>query len=245
MRTDTTDTFIADEIFGHDEYKLSEKMLENEIVIDAGAHIGLFTEAVMQCGAQRVYAIEANRENYEIACLNLEKYTHQGRVVLTCGALWRSDSDEKVLYCSDYKLLSNGLLNTGGCDVLWQKQGLPIPAISLDTLLMKIVEKEQKTIRLLKIDCEGAEWPILFTAQKLQVVQEVCGEFHEYGGEFDSETPPFSVAGLQRFTIEELIKFFEERAFSFTYSRRIDWWDHLPTRWGMFFAEQHFAKPLP
>jgi hypothetical protein len=34
-------------------------------------------------------------------------------------------------------------------------------------------------VRLLKLDCEGSEWPILFTSRRLQQVREIVGEYHE------------------------------------------------------------------
>ena len=33
-------------------------------------------------------------------------------------------------------------------------------------------------MRLLKIDAEGAEYPTLLTAEKLHLVDEICGESH-------------------------------------------------------------------
>ena len=31
---------------------------------------------------------------------------------------------------------------------------------------------------MLKIDCEGAEYPILFTTTQLNYIEEICGEYH-------------------------------------------------------------------
>ena len=39
-------------------------------------------------------------------------------------------------------------------------------------------------MRLLKLDCEGAEWPILLTSRRLHLIDEIVGEFHEIGGPF-------------------------------------------------------------
>ena len=48
-----------------------------------------------------------------------------------------------------------------------------IPAENLDAWLQKY-----RRIRLLKLDCEGAEYPFLATTKELGRVDEVAGELH-------------------------------------------------------------------
>jgi FkbM family methyltransferase len=242
FREDTNDSLIFDEIFKRNAYKLPEKFLESDIIIDIGAHLGFFTSAVVQRGAQKVYAVEAETENYQLAQEYLKDHIDRGNVSLSWEAVWRSDSNEKVLYHSGYNRnfdcqITSNLVNTGGGDVIWQTHGEMVPVIAFDTLILKATEEGQKKIRLLKIDCEGSEWPILFTSNTLHLIDEICGEFHEIGGKYDALKPPFFIPGFEQFTVQELSQFFKEKNFDFT-STRLMRSDGLPSRLGMFFATQ-------
>ena len=68
-------------------------------------------------------------------------------------------------------------------------------------------------MKLLKIDVEGSEYPILFSAKQLGVVDEICGEYHNV----DSSIMPdrAKVPGVpQNFTGEGLREFFEAAGWS-------------------------------
>jgi len=39
--------------------------------------------------------------------------------------------------------------------------------------------------QLIKLDCEGAEWPGLMTSRRLGELPELLGEYHEVGGDYD------------------------------------------------------------
>ena len=84
----------------------------------------------------------------------------------------------------------------------------------------------EKHVRLLKMDCVGEEWPILLTSQRLQLIDEICGEFHEIGGEFLeinenrlSQQPVFSLGDCRKFTIDALVEHLEDAGFSVNYRR--------------------------
>ena len=108
----------------------------------------------------------------------------------------------------------------------------------------------EKQVRLLKLDCEGAEWPILLTSQRLHLIDEICGEFHEIGGQFLEinenrllEQPVFSLGNCRKFTIDALVKHLEDAGFTVSYRRH-----KRPTGalegLGLFFAtrEPHSAE---
>jgi FkbM family methyltransferase len=234
FREGTNDSLIFEGIFKYNEYKLSERFSENDIIIDIGAHIGFSIYAFIQRGARHIYAYEADFENYEMAIDHLKDYIDQRAVLLTWGAVWRSDVPEKVLYYSG-NFVENELLNTGGGNVIWHTQGNTVPAIPFDAVVLHATKKAQRRIRLLKLDCEGSEWPILFTSSTLHLIDEICGEFHEIGGKYDASIPPFSIEGFDHFTIDYLVKFLGEKGFNVTYARRIDS-NGTSSRFGMFFA---------
>jgi FkbM family methyltransferase len=234
FREGTNDSLIFEGIFKYNEYKLSERFLGNDVIIDIGAHIGFSIYAFIQRGARHIYAYEADFENYEMAIDHLRAYIDQKAVHLTWGAVWRSDVPEKVLHYSG-NFVENELLNTGGGNVIWHTQGNTVPAIPFDEVVVHTTKKAQRRIRLLKLDCEGSEWPILFTSSTLHLIDEICGEFHEIGGIYDTSIPPFSIEGFDHFTVDHLVMFLGEKGFNVTYARRIGS-DGTPSRFGMFFA---------
>jgi hypothetical protein len=53
-----------------------------------------------------------------------------------------------------------------------------VPSIQLDTLVKGITDYGRRRLNWLKLDCEGAEWPILFSARSLDLVDNIVGEYH-------------------------------------------------------------------
>jgi len=169
-RTGTTDLQIFKLVVDENEYNLPPRFQPDDIVIDIGAHIGGFSIAALERGAGKVYAFEAHPENHAIASKNVERFG--GRVSCRQQAVWRSDQPSQLLYNSDLA----GNSNAGGISLLWNNEGQAVETISLDQILSEASEGFRKPIRLLKIDCEGSEYPILFTSTQLQIVEEICGE---------------------------------------------------------------------
>lgn len=174
-RPETYDARIFEDVAVNNEYNLPERFNNTDTIIDIGAHIGSFSYAALMRGAGKVYSYEAHPVNYGITVQNLAKFGN--RAVCSNLAVWRSDEPERTLYND----VLNGPYqpNTGGISVLWNNEGVPIGTVSLDELLLAASHGLEKSVRLLKLDCEGSEYPILFTAKYLYVVQEICGEYHE------------------------------------------------------------------
>ena len=196
-----------------------------DIVIDIGAHIGSFAEAVLSRGCEKVYCIEADRSNVEIAAVNLEPHIEKGYVRLVSGAAWRSDPNNDELHFDGYHPFPEsyagmeGIINTGNGSVIWPS-GEPVTKIAFDEIVDLVTNHGEKRVRLLKLDCEGAEWPILLTSQRLELIDEICGEFHEIGGEFleisedrSQKEPVFSYEGSAKFTIDVLVDHLNSRGF--------------------------------
>ena len=122
--------------------------------------------------------------------------------------------------------------------------GEPVRKIALDDVVDSLTNAGERRIRLLKLDCEGAEWPILLTSRRLHVIDEIVGEFHEIGGRFleISEDRPsgqqvFRVDGLATFTIDDLVGFLGDAGFHVTY-RRHRRPDGTLEGLGLFFARR-------
>jgi FkbM family methyltransferase len=165
-----------------------------QIVVDVGCHIGAFCAVAASRGAT-VIGYEANRENYGLACINAAALN---RVSIRHAAVWRSDRAPGTAVF----VPSIDPTNTGGgsvlftskrdLQVLFERRGEaalygvaehdmslptshPVPTIGLDAVLEALGE-----VRLLKIDAEGAEYPVLLTATRLRQIDTIVGEYHEF-----------------------------------------------------------------
>ncbi len=146
--------------------------MPDDIVIDVGAHIGIFAMAVLDRGCGEVHCFEPEPSNAGRARQHLAPYGERAR--LTQAAVWRSDREEPWLHFQPY---AGESWNLGGGDVL-HDSGLEVAAVSLDEVLLQASDRGQKRIRFLKLDCEGSEYPILLTSKQLHLVDEIAGEYH-------------------------------------------------------------------
>lgn len=214
-RPETTDSAIFTNVVDDNEYNLPQSFEPDDIVVDIGAHIGGFSYAALERGAGRVYAYEPHPQNQAIASENLARFGE--RISCRQRAVWRSDQPSQMLYNEDL----TGHDNTGGVSLLWNTAGLAVETISLDEILAEASDSFRKPIRLLKIDCEGSEYPILFTSTQLQIVEEICGEYHEVAPERIPDRA--KIAGkYERFDRFALKDFFEDRGWRIVFEPKAD-----------------------
>jgi FkbM family methyltransferase len=229
FRPGTLDEQIYCAVVDWNEYELPDAFRPDDVVLDVGAHIGSFCLAALSRGANRVYAFEAEPANYEIARKHLRPFGE--RAVLTYGAVWRSDGRGPKSLGYHYPDPTQSA-NSGGGNVVWSEGETQIPTIPFDTVLYAATNEGERRVRFLKIDCEGSEFPILLTSNRLGLIDEIAGEFHEFGGDHD-EYPmpvPARVEGVSRFTIHELAA--KLRADGFT----VNWRRNDQTNIGLFRA---------
>ena len=247
FRPGTLDRMVFNGVVLHDEYRLPARFAPADIVIDVGAHIGSFAYAVVQRGGEHVCSIEPDAANCALAARHLDPYIRSGRVQLRQEAVWRSDPNDDALRFDGYHPFPRsftgmeGIVNTGNGSVVFGA-GEPVAKVSLDDLIDSLTEHGQRAVRLLKLDCEGAEWPILLTSRRLHLIDEIVGEFHEIGGPFleiGEDRPPappvFHSDRVAGFTIEELVRCLRDAGFGVTW-RRHQRPDGALEGLGLFFA---------
>jgi FkbM family methyltransferase len=168
-----------------DEYGIAnECFARSDVIIDIGAHIGVFSYMAHVMGSRNIHAFEADPANYALLKNNL----HDLRGIhVAYNAVGRSDADAPL------HVIHSGYINenTGGGNVImrghpfefWKQELLDsppaaaetqIPTIRLDDILARF-----ETVKLIKIDCEGSEFPILLTSRLLDRVERIIGEYHE------------------------------------------------------------------
>jgi FkbM family methyltransferase len=231
FRAGTADRMIFNGVVAHNEYRLPARFAPGDVVVDIGAHIGSFTHAVVQRGGEHVWSFEPDRANCASAAEHLRTYIDKGFVQLMQQAVWRSDRNDDELRFDGYHPFPRsftgmeGVLNTGDGSVMWG-EGEPVAKVAFDDVVDLVTKRGERRVRLLKLDCEGAEWPILLTSRRLHLIDEIVGEFHEIGGPFleigeerASKAKVFHSDRVATFTVEEFVRFLEDAGFCVTYRR--------------------------
>jgi FkbM family methyltransferase len=226
FRSGTLDEDIFNIVNTLNEYRLPDVLQADDIVMDIGMHIGSFCYAALQRGSNHVYGFEAEVENYECAVRNLQSFGD--RVHLYNKAVWRSDKVVDKLSL----VASNNSANTGGGTVIWEVDGQEVSVIAFDDVIREITDDGQKRVKLLKIDCEGSEFPILLTSHLLHLIDNIHGEFHDIGGAYNNDIIPDRaiVPGFDRFTIVELTDVLQGAGF------KVTWFRHNRSHMGLFYA---------
>lgn len=205
FREHTWDENIWKSVAVNNEYDLPQRFDADDVILDIGAHIGSFAYAALDRGAGKVFSVEPDPDNFLYLRHNLHAACRAtDRAVCISAACWRSDIPSGVVH---YAAVGS---NTGGGNSLGDT-GLPVLALSLDALATLTASASSGgRIRLVKLDCEGGEWPILYTAHVYAIVDAFVGEYHALdAANFPSLEPRWDC------TPEGLEQFFRQRGYEF------------------------------
>lgn len=161
FRQNTWDSEIWRAVYELNEYRVNR--FSGKVVVDIGAHIGSFSRLANDNGASAVYAFEPDPENYEVLCKNVE-----GTIISAYNLAVYSVSGMCVKSDSSYIPA-----NTGGCNMILSHNGAR--TISMDDII-----DLAGYIHILKMDCEGGEYPGLLKCTKLDRVDSIVGEYHRH-----------------------------------------------------------------
>jgi FkbM family methyltransferase len=171
LRPGTHDAAIWAAVFDQNEYRLPADM-SGQVVLDIGCHTGSFAAACKSRGAAEVWGVEADAGNLALALHNVHATPGDMPFQAFHAAAWRSDRRGDRL-----RFLRTDAENTG-CGRVLPDGETEVPSIQLDTLIKAATDHGRRRLDWLKIDCEGAEWPILFTSRGLHLVDNIAGEYH-------------------------------------------------------------------
>lgn len=174
LRGGSTDRFIINEVWIHKSYNPKGfEIKPNDIVVDIGAHAGIFTILASYFAKQgQVYAFEPFKENYNLLLENIN--LNKAKNIQAFNKAVSDISGKLKFYVSTSK-------NKGQNSMY--KLGESQKEVSVEKISFKDFIKTIPKIDFLKIDCEGAEYEILFSLSKkeLQKVKKISMEFHNYG----------------------------------------------------------------
>jgi FkbM family methyltransferase len=193
-RQGTNDELIYTNVATRNEYRIPAD-LAGAVVVDIGMHVGAFSHLALTRGAAELHGFEAEASNYACAVDNLAPFA--GRVHLHQRAVWRSDITVPALPF----WRSTDRANAGGGTLIWDTDGPLVEVVPFDEVIEAISHNGERRIDLLKIDCEGAEFPILLTSRRLDRIDRIVGEYHELRAELP---PHVRIPGCEQFTVEIL-----------------------------------------
>jgi FkbM family methyltransferase len=200
-----------------DEYRLGDCRFDpDDVIIDVGAHIGTFSYLCHTKGSRAIYCFEPAERNFELLQSNLGSLPG---VHLSRTAVWRSDSERPL----ELTLSGAAGENTGANSLLAGGQIIDFPAQALigssrekvSALPLDEILGRFEHVTLLKIDCEGSEFPILLTSRQLHRVKRIVGEVHEIELAMMPVLDPGSrVEGYDSYRLEDLVRRLESLGFS-------------------------------
>ncbi len=126
----------------------ANQVRNGDIVLDCGAHVGVFTQNALERGASRVVAIEPDPVNLECLRRNFSAEIAQGRVILAPMGVWSSETTMRLF---------EGLQNSGTNTMFRGSEGangIDVPVTTIDNLARSL---QLPRVDYIKMDIEGAE----------------------------------------------------------------------------------------
>lgn len=209
---------IFDDVTFWDSYEMGQtKFAPDDVVLDIGAHVGIFSYLCYQRGSRAIYAYEPELKNFRKLAQHLgglEGITLQNLAVV------RSDEP------ATYTLVHSGHIgeNTGGGNVLLGGQPVEMntqelfPATTArqttQTIALDEILEQVGHVKLLKLDCEGSEFPILLTSHLLDRVERITGEYHEIKPHIYTALDPHTrMTNRHAYQIHDLLAHLEQNGF--------------------------------
>lgn len=197
IRSKTNDRVIFNQIWLTKTYTPSGfEIKENDLIIDIGAHIGMFSILAGKFAPKgKVYAFEPSEENFNLLKENIELNKMENVVPINKAIAKESGIREFALSPDD----------PAGHAIPYEetnRQKIKVQTINLDDF---VKENNINKIDFLKMDCEGAEYEILFncSSETLQKIGKISMEYHDV----DSKRTVAHIKNfLEKFRFSVLVK---------------------------------------
>ncbi|MDC0450771.1 FkbM family methyltransferase [Nitrosopumilus sp.] len=184
-----SDTVVFLENFFLDSYDRVEGFMikENDTVIDIGAHIGYFTiYAAKKAKKGKVISFEPSKESFKVLKNNLKINNIQNVNIENIGV--RNETGNSILYVDRDNEIGNSMFSN---DKNLIKENVQVTSIT------EIIKKYNiKSIDLLKLDCEGAEYEIILKLpiNILNKIKRISMEVHKIDN--------FDIKDIEKFLLE-------------------------------------------
>jgi beta-1,4-mannosyl-glycoprotein beta-1,4-N-acetylglucosaminyltransferase len=164
----SSDESVYKKIYDVDAYRIRQEDVQNKVVIDIGAYCGHFTFRCMELGAYKSYCYEPN----PVAFAKIKTLTTNDQEIKihNVGIFDGSIKHAKI---------SN---NASQSNIYGDSTQFDINMLSLTEVLSSIDESDKNLKRVLKIDCEGAEFEIIMNnpADIIKSFTHIFIEIHDH-----------------------------------------------------------------
>lgn len=173
---------------------------DDSIVIDIGANIGIFCiYAALTSRNSVVYAYEPVAQSYNLLVENIKLNNIENKVFSFQKGVGSTEEERKIFLSNSSQFHSLYSENESN------KKFIEISLISLaDVFVLNKLEK----CDVLKLDCKGAEFEILYNTsnENFKNIKEIRLEYHNQK--------------IKDYNIDSLIKFIESKGFRLTYFKK-------------------------
>lgn len=172
LRSKNNDRVIFNQIWLTKTYTPKEfKIKEDDVVIDIGAHIGLFSILAAKSASRgKIYAFEPSEENFNLLKENIDLNKLSNLELINKAVAKESGAREFALSKDD----------PAGHAIPYEetnRRKVDVQTTSLDDFFE---ERNINKVDFLKMDCEGAEYEIFYSCsdETLNKIDKISMEYH-------------------------------------------------------------------
>lgn len=169
IRTDSTDIMQLGTVWLAGDYEVSGFNIDkDDVVIDVGAHIGLFSLFISQyCKHGKIFSYEPIKENFNILKENLELNNIKNIIPFNFAVSNQSGKSKIFINFDDS---AHSIFNSG-------KDFIEVNSITIKSIFD---QNKIENCNLLKLDCEGAEYEIVDSISKeyFLKIDKIMIEYH-------------------------------------------------------------------
>ena len=169
IRTQSTDLMALTNVWLNQEYTHQGfDIKNNDLVLDIGAHIGLFALFASQfCKGGKIFCFEPIKENYDLLLENLELNSVKNIIPFSLAV--STDTKKINMYINEDEAAHSVFL-----------KGLK--SIQVDSISLQKIFDDNKIalVDFVKMDCEGSEYTIIDTLplDYLKRISKIAIEYH-------------------------------------------------------------------
>lgn len=176
LETSETMVHMIEQVYGFDEYGLKQMEFKPEdVIIDIGANIGCVSiYLAKKYPFLKILSFEAHPFNYSNLIENI-RLNGVNNIIPFNLAVSSNDNSEVLITLNPSNTGSSSIFKINPNDVNNRK----VKTISLDTI---ISSNNIKTIKFLKIDCEGSEFDIIENSKLANsiTIENISVEIHTF-----------------------------------------------------------------
>lgn len=166
VREGTSDEFVVNEVIGGNEYK-KLNLQPNDVVLDFGLNIGMFTIQAFKRGVKEVHSFEPDYDNFKLATDNCQLNNLDNSVQLYNAAVVGNNDTQRSFSINTKK--------NKGAHSLIARRGRDTITVNAQNI-NDIMKKVNPTV--IKMDIEGGEYEVIPAITDWSNVRELIMEYH-------------------------------------------------------------------